>query len=649
MQLRYAFAIAVVLTGSFQTARARRVYSSARRAEKIAQRRAERRSPDGSSYFSDSWRKFWSDTRRYWRGDSADSNDDAATDIPVAGVPKPPPKRQSSHTAVRDYFESDLPPSPRPGVSRPNTEKYEEDATTDKEDDASEVSEEVHRQSDARIQAAIHPKMGSVLVHLFEWSWDDIAIECERWLGPKGFTAVQISPPQEHVEGEAWYTRYQPVTYNITSRGGDEQAFRSMVQRCAAVGVGIYADVVINHVARGRGTGVAGSSFTERATPLYEPKHFHHSVDSLMENCVVNSSDPINMQYCDLAELPDLRTSSRHVQETLARYLNHLLDLGVAGFRVDAAGHIPKADIKALFARVRGDRFVFLEVISKSNDEPVNCGQYYSLEEVQKPSGHTSEFQYALDLKHHILGEDKLQELIQLGEDWGRIPSKHAVVFVDNHDTQRNPNLFYEEPLSYKHGLLYVLANVVMLALPYGYPAVMSSYFFNEFADGPPGPVYAKDKSVPDCGVGKGRVCEHRWEPVANMVGWRRSAGDSPIMNVTKGEGRDVGRLAFCRGSGVAVACVALNRQKETWEVKLPFPLEQGNYCDIFQSDDTFDCPIVDVKHDGIAILKVPPRGAVAAHNGKRRQLYEKVVSEGRQPSETVPGIPATALEAGLD
>ena len=34
-----------------------------------------------------------------------------------------------------------------------------------------------------------------VFVHLFEWSWDDIAKECEDWLGPKGFDAVQVSPP----------------------------------------------------------------------------------------------------------------------------------------------------------------------------------------------------------------------------------------------------------------------------------------------------------------------------------------------------------------------------------------------------------------------------------------------------------------------
>lgn len=33
----------------------------------------------------------------------------------------------------------------------------------------------------------------SVNVHLFEWKWDDIANECERFLGPKGFGGIQVT------------------------------------------------------------------------------------------------------------------------------------------------------------------------------------------------------------------------------------------------------------------------------------------------------------------------------------------------------------------------------------------------------------------------------------------------------------------------
>lgn len=32
----------------------------------------------------------------------------------------------------------------------------------------------------------------STMVHLFEWKWDDIAAECERFLGPRGFGGIQV-------------------------------------------------------------------------------------------------------------------------------------------------------------------------------------------------------------------------------------------------------------------------------------------------------------------------------------------------------------------------------------------------------------------------------------------------------------------------
>ena len=30
------------------------------------------------------------------------------------------------------------------------------------------------------------------IVHLFEWKWTDVAAECERFLGPRGFCGVQV-------------------------------------------------------------------------------------------------------------------------------------------------------------------------------------------------------------------------------------------------------------------------------------------------------------------------------------------------------------------------------------------------------------------------------------------------------------------------
>ena len=35
-------------------------------------------------------------------------------------------------------------------------------------------------------------QQGTVIVHLFNWNWDDIATECEIFLGPKGYCGVQV-------------------------------------------------------------------------------------------------------------------------------------------------------------------------------------------------------------------------------------------------------------------------------------------------------------------------------------------------------------------------------------------------------------------------------------------------------------------------
>lgn len=136
-------------------------------------------------------------------------------------------------------------------------------------------------------------------VQLFEWSWNDVANECETFLGPKGFKAVQISPPTEHIQGSQWWTRYQPVTYNFISRSGNETQFTNMISRCKSVGVSIIVDAVINHMAAGSGVGIGGSSYGNRQYPFYSQNDFHHYDGNGGANCQVsNYNDKYNVQYC---------------------------------------------------------------------------------------------------------------------------------------------------------------------------------------------------------------------------------------------------------------------------------------------------------------------------------------------------------------
>ena len=192
--------------------------------------------------------------------------------------------------------------------------------------------------------AAAGPK--DTIAVLFSYTWNQIAKECESTLGPAGYGYVQTSPPQEHVRGSQWWTYYQPVSYKLETRMGTEAEFTSMVQRCKDAGVGVIVDAVINHMSGKSegGTGWAGTPFQHYDYPgLYSSSDFH--------NCrkdITNYQDRYDVQNCNLVNLSDLDTSSDHVQQTIADYLNRFVDMGVAGFRIDAVKHIAAQDMAGI-------------------------------------------------------------------------------------------------------------------------------------------------------------------------------------------------------------------------------------------------------------------------------------------------------------
>lgn len=452
--------------------------------------------------------------------------------------------------------------------------------------------------------AVTNPPIGSqsAFVHLFEWSWTDIAQECEEFLGPKGFRAVQVSPPSEHAQGLPWFVRYQPVTYNLTSRSGNEEEFKDMVTRCKKVNVDIYVDAVINHVGGGSGVGIAGSPYGHRTTAIYAQEDFHHKPGDLSAGCSITSYyDKYQVQYCDLEGLPDLCTSCPRVQTLVSQYMTNLLQMGVAGFRIDAAKHQDAGELKQLLEKVQGGiPWLFGEVIYGAG-EAVTPEMYTDL-------GLVTEFRYAGQLAPNILAEGKLQYLKTFGESWGFLPGGSAVVFMDNHDTQRGGACGAN--LTYKNGALYTLANVFMLAHPYGYPKVMSSYNFDAHDQGPLDvPVHGSGLA---CFHGSW-VCEHRYPEIANMVAWRQAAGTGAPEVFQSSE--DGNGAFFCRSSS---ACVALNRGSGNWSVKVKTTLPAGQYYDVLRDINVSSCPFVRVAVDGTAELLVPSTSAVAFHVNAR-------------------------------
>jgi alpha-amylase len=435
----------------------------------------------------------------------------------------------------------------------------------------------------------------TAFVHLFEWPWPAIAYECEHVLGPRGFEAVQVSPPQEYpadVRGQPWWDRYQPVSYAIAGRGGDEAAFEDMVARCNAVGVQVWVDAVLNHMAwQHQGVGVGGTQYDEYAyAELYQDQHFH---DCRMS--VSNWNDRVEVQTCELFGLPDLDTAQPYVQEAIAGYLGALVDLGVSGFRIDAAKHVDADELETILDLVDGEFYVFGEVIA---DQTITAPEYFGV-------GDVTEFGYGTALTD-VFRTGELAWLYELGEPWGFIDSSRSVVFIDNHDTQR------ATALSHAEEDLYRLAQVFMLAWPYGHPSVMSSFAFDDVDERP----RSADVHDDDGACRQPWVCEHRWPHAIEMVEFRNRCADAPLAHWWD-DGAD--RIAFAReGCGF----VAIDRDPEAALAEtLATGLPEGTYCDVLSGGldgDVCAGTSIVVAADGTANLDVAPMQAVAIHVASR-------------------------------
>lgn len=441
----------------------------------------------------------------------------------------------------------------------------------------------------------------TTFVHLFEWNWSDVATECETFLGPNGFAAVQVSPPNEHITGSQWWTRYQPVTYQLTSRGGDRAQFIDMVQRCQNVGVDIYVDAVINHMAAGSGTGVAGSTYGNKQYPIYGPQDFHTT-------CAVNDyGNRWEVQNCELVGLADLDTDAPYVQDTIAAYLNDLTGIGVAGFRLDASKHMPAGDIAAILSKVNGQPLVFQEVIDQGG-EAVTAAEYTG-------NGLVTEFKYSVQLGN-TFRNGQLAWLSNFGEGWGFMPSYQAVVFVDNHDNQRGHG-GAGNVITFEDGRLYDLANVFMLAYPYGYPKVMSSYDFHgdTNAGGPGVPVHNNGNL--EC-FGSNWKCEHRWSYIRGGVEFRNNTSDNWALTDWWDNGSN--QIAFGRGDS---GFVAINKENGQLNTGLQTSMAPGTYCNVLKgqlSGDGQSCSgeTVTVNSSGQIQLSLAPWDAVAIHKNAR-------------------------------
>nr|XP_020037792.1 pancreatic alpha-amylase-like isoform X3 [Castor canadensis] len=367
------------------------------------------------------------------------------------------------------------------------------------------------------------------IVHLFEWRWVDIAKECERYLAPNGYGGVQVSPPNENVIVNSpfrpWWERYQPISYKICTRSGNEDEFKDMVTRCNNVGVRIYVDAVINHMcadSRSSGTGsTCGSYFNAQNREF---------------SAVPYSAWDFNDGKC--------KTSSGGI-ETYSD-ASQVIDLG---------------------------------------GEAITSSEYFG-------NGRVTEFKYGAKLGKVIRKSDgeKMSYLKNWGEDWGFMPSNRALVFVDNHDNQRGHGAGGASILTFWDARMYKMAVGFMLAHPYGFTRVMSSYRWerdiqngkdaNDWIGPPNNNGATKEVTInEDSTCGNDWVCEHRWRQIRNMVIFRNVVDGQPFSNWWDNGSNQV---AFGRGNR---GFIVFNNDDWSFSSTLQTGLPAGTYCDVISGD----------------------------------------------------------------
>ena len=348
---------------------------------------------------------------------------------------------------------------------------------------------------------------------------------------------------------------------------------------------------------------------------------------------VTDYTSAANVQDCELLSLPDLNTGLASVRQKLAGYLVALARMGVAGFRIDAAKHIQQVEEDQIFAIVdstmkaesRPIPYYFLEV-STGAGEALGPHDFFGEAYSSGGAADITEFTFTgVGNKFLGINGEHISQLNPNGppggqfsaQAWGLIPSDKAVAFLQNHDTQ------HQGGISYRDGQVFRLANVWMLAQPYGYPSILSAYAFirpTQNDMGPPSDAAGNTLNVTcafslETAVVGQWVCEHRDRYIASMVGFRKYVAGTDTNHWWDD---NANAIAFSRGDR---GFVAINRESAAVTATVPTGLTTGTYCDLLTGGRSGAACVgttITVDATGAVKLNLVPNSAIAIDGATR-------------------------------
>ena len=284
------------------------------------------------------------------------------------------------------------------------------------------------------------PQKREVIVQLFNWPFKEVEKALPR-LKELGYSHVHVSPAQQSNESvKEWWGRYQPIDFSrIEGPLGNENDFREMNAKANSLDMKIIADVVLNHMidVRDMKKGTEYENFVTfdepltfeeplKGTVIVSEKFRQFDPDDFHRRCWVDDSSTAKKQKCWLdAGNADLKTETAYVRRVAKDYLRKLVDLGVDGFRFDAAKHIEPDFFTEVLAEVP-NTYAFGEVI-EHNPESLPQVEVLDFYDFPLVAAMKKAFEHGGDLE--TLKYPACKNLA--------LPGAKAVTFVRNHDIDR--------------------------------------------------------------------------------------------------------------------------------------------------------------------------------------------------------------------
>ncbi len=328
----------------------------------------------------------------------------------------------------------------------------------------------------ALLLAAAGNAHADAVLHAFNWRYADVEARAAT-IQFAGYKAVLVAPAYKS-EGSAWWARYQPQDYRLIHHPlGDTTAFRSMVTALRARGIDVYADVLMNHMANESAQRADLNYPGSRILGIYAGNTGYYNGLRLFGNlgynflgagdfgearCISDYNDVWQVQNWRLcggggdAGLPDLAANSWVISQQ-QEYLRQLKAIGVKGFRIDAAKHMPISHLNnVLTADIKSGVYVFGEIITgggSGNSEYDRFLQPY----LQNTNHAAYDFPLHTTIRNAFSFSGSMSSLVDPGAYGQALQGARALTFTVTHDIPNNSGFRYalmdptDETLAYAY------------------------------------------------------------------------------------------------------------------------------------------------------------------------------------------------------